>query len=227
MLKYSIENFKYWIEDYSYLVKLQFESRIHPVPPESYLNHNTKRNPIIIIPGILEHWGFLKMIADSLSSSGNDIYVVRELGNNLYDIKTSAEIVSTVAKKNQLASPIVIAHSKGGIIGKQLLIDGVADKMIAISTPFSGTDIVKNIPIPAFQELSPQSELILNLKKNKSCNLKIVSYYPTFDNHVPNGSIIEGGLNLEIPVEGHHKILESDVLVAEISKKIDDWEKAK
>jgi hypothetical protein len=227
MLKYNMEHFKYWVDDYKYLIKLQFESRIHPVPPKNYLNHNTGMNPIIVIPGILEHWGFLKKIADTLSDAGHDIFVVRELGNNLYDIKTSTKIVERTVKTNNLLGSVVIAHSKGGIIGKQLLVDGVVEKMIAISTPFSGSDIVKSIPIHAFQELSPISEIILELKENQVVNSKIVSIYPSFDNHVPNGSVVEGGLNLEIPVQGHHKILESKKLIDEISKKINDWEKVK
>lgn len=153
---------------------------------------------VILVPGLAFRWGFLKHLGDKISSRGYPVYVVPELGSNLLDISKSAKFVREILEENNLNNVIIVTHSKGGLIGKYLLIhennDNRIKGVIAVATPFSGTSLGQLLPHPAFRELIAEGKLIKALKLNKSVNSKIVSIYPLFDNHIyPQG----GGSYLE------------------------------
>ena len=210
----------YWIIDYFYLLLGNLLMLIHKNPPKHYLDFVVKgKVPIILIPGISNKWGFLKKLADTISHLGHAVYVVDELGSNLFDIPSSAKIVRTIIDENKLKKVILIGHSKGGVIGKYLLVHNNKDhkviRLIAIAAPFSGTSIANHLPYKSFKELSPKSKIIQELDSNSKVNSKIISIMPEFDNHVwsEKGSHLEGALNIKVPIKGHHKIVfDKDVI---------------
>jgi pimeloyl-ACP methyl ester carboxylesterase len=221
-----MERVRYWVDDSVTALKLQGKSRLFPNPPSFYTEHKQERMPTVLIPGLLERWGLLRKIGTSISRSrdGHDVYIVPELGNNQFDIKTSAEIVEKVIDLNGLHNVILISHSKGGLIGKQILIDGLAEKMIAIATPFSGSDMAGYFPFDSFQELIPQSPMIQKLMENNEVNNRIVSIYPKLDNLIPNGCYLEGAENHPVSVKGHHKVLNDRRVIMFIKDKLQIWE---
>ncbi len=204
----------YWIIDYYYLLAGKVSMHIYKNPPIHYLNFVVKgKNPVILIPGISNKWGFLKKLGDSLSLAGHPIYVSQLLGPNLLDISASAKIIKKIIDENNLKKVMIIGHSKGGLIGKYLLMNSNKDKrikrLIAIATPFSGTDIASLASHKSFKELLPKSKIIEKINSNKTVNSKIISIMPVFDNHVwsKNGSFLQGALNIKVPTKGHHKIV--------------------
>lgn len=204
----------YWIIDYYYLIYGKLLMRIYKNPPRHYLDYVIKgKNPIILIPGISNKWGFLKKLGDSLSLAGHPVYISHLLGPNLLDIPTSAKIIREIIDKNNLKKVIIIGHSKGGLIGKYLLMHSNKDNrincLIAIAAPFSGSDIVNYLPHKFFKELLPKSKIITEINSNSKVNSKIISIMPIFDNHVwsNKGSHLEGAKNVTIPIKGHHKIV--------------------
>lgn len=209
-----ITKFKQWIEDYIHASIFYSKSFIYRESPKHYLGHivDTKV-PIILIPGINTKWQFLKIIADELSKIGHPIYIVRDLGYNRKSIHDSAKIVRNLIDKTDLKNIIILAHSKGGLIGKEILIhfnnDERVIKVIAVATPFLGSDIGKIIPDKAVKELSPQSDIIIKQNNIFHVNEKIISIYGMYDNHVwpTENSILQGAENIQIKVDGHHKIL--------------------
>lgn len=201
-----------WIKDYLYLLKGYSLMYLHHKAPKHYLNFITEgKVPVILIPGIALRWDFLKDLGDKISLRGHPVYIVPKLGNNLTDIPKSARIVRDLIEENKLKNVIIVAHSKGGLIAKFLLLnfnkDNVIKGVIAIATPFSGSSLAGLIGHKSFKELSLGSKLIQNLNSHAAINNRIISIYPSFDNHVPEGSVLANAENIKVNVKGHHKIL--------------------
>lgn len=204
----------YWVIDYFYLLLGKIFMFVYKDPPKEYLDYVIKgKNPVILIPGNSNKWGFLKKLADTISGLGHPVYIPHKLELNLFDIPTSSKIVRNIIDENKLEKVILIGHSKGGLVGKYLLVhenkDNKVIRLIAIAAPFSGTNIVNHLPYKSFKELSPKSEIIKALDSNSKVNSKIVSIMPEFDNHVwsEKGSFLERALNIKVPIKGHHKIV--------------------
>lgn len=220
-----MENFKVWIEDTFTAIRLQGRSRLPQHPPESYLEHNEGKFPVVLIPGITERWPVMKKIGDTISSSGHNVFVVSELGDNLFSIDESVKIVENLIKKNSLNNVVLVTHSKGGLIGKQILLDGRAERMIAISTAFSGANIAKVIPTKGFQELAPGSDVIKRLSVQVEVNNQIVSVVPRYDNYIINAGKLEGAENIVVDTAvGHYKSLEDDDLIRALNEKLSSWD---
>lgn len=202
---------------------------VHKNPPGHFLNLTSKgKMPIILIPGISNKWGFLKKIGDNISAKGYPVHVAAKLKFNFFDIPTSAKIVRRIIDENSLEKAIIVGHSKGGLIGKYLLIRENKDKkikgLIAIGTPFSGSMLAKIAP-DSHKELTPESEIIKILNSHKEVNSKIISIMPAFDNHVwhKNGSYLEGAINITLPIKGHHKIVFDKVSINKIVEQIEKF----
>lgn len=168
----------------------------------------------------------MKPIADNLSLDGHPVYVIKKLKNNLFNLPSSAKIVSDFIEEHDLKNVILVTHSKGGLIARYLIEYTSAKNkvkgIVAVAAPFSGSPLPKFISQKAFLELLPNSPVIKKLQKNKEPNKKIVSIFPFYDNHIwsKEGSWLEKAReNIKVNVAGHHKIL-SDKKVIELIKKI-------
>lgn len=200
-------------------------------PPDSYLEHKTGKAPVILIPGLYEPWGVLRTIGDWVSDNGHghDVWTIPGLGKtNKLDIKTAAGIVEGVIDRNGLYNARLICHSKGGLIGKQILIDGLAEKMFAIATPFLGSDPARWVPYRPAKEMSSKSKIIKSLSEETEVNSKIISLFFQRDRLIPRGCYLEGALdNIPIKGEGHFTILEHPEVIAKILLYLWAWEQGK
>lgn len=204
-----------WIKDYAYLLYIEALMYFIHNPPEHFLGYApSNKPPIVIIPGVFGRWTFLIPIANYISLLGYPVHIVPKLGDNTLDIKTSAKLVREVIEKNNLKNAVIVAHSKGGLIGKYILLNENHDDrvagVIAIATPFHGSSIGKFFPHHAVIELKPESEIIKYLEHHKEVNQRIISIMPAYDNQVWHraGSFLEGAMqNIHVPDAGHHLIL--------------------
>lgn len=199
-------------------------------PPKHYLSYvKNGKIPVILIPGISNRWGFLKNLGDKISYSGHPLYVVNGLGLNRLDISYSAKIVKELIEKMHLNKAVIVAHSKGGLIGKYYLTHENKDKkikgLIAIAAPFSGSKIARHLAKKYSKELSPQSETIQSLNQHAEVNSRIISIMPEFDNHVwhEKGSYLEGAINIKTKTKGHHKIVFDKGVQDKITKLIEKF----
>lgn len=220
----------YWIIDYFYLFVGKLVMHVYRNPPKHYLNYVIEgKNPIILIPGIANRWGFLKKLGDSISLRGHPVHVVRELNLNLFDIPASAKIVRKIIDENNLKKIIIIGHSKGGLIGKYLLIHNNIDNriigLITIGAPFSGSILAKNSPRKSSKDLIPESAMLRTLSSHKEVNVKIISIMPAFDNHVwhRKGSYLEGATNITVLTKGHHKIVFDETAINKVIESIEKF----
>lgn len=205
----------YWLIDSLYLLKGKAKMLLHRIPPKHYLDYIVEgKNPVILLPGISSKWGFIKNLGDRISMDGHPVYIIPKLGYNLYDIPKSAKIVAEFVEENNLKDVIIVGHSKGGLIGKYLMIysnkDGRIKGVVAIASPFSGVRLANLLPHGAYSELHENSNLTKNLMAHKEVNGNIISIFPVFDNLIlsSQGSYLEGAENIEVgEIKGHHKII--------------------
>jgi len=216
----KIKRLGHWTRDYLYAVQRGGNAFIFRKPPSHYLGHiEDTKPPIILIPGIFEKWHFLQAIADPLSLKGHPVYALEHLGYNTKAIPGAAKLVRELIDEKNLRDIIIIAHSKGGLIGKYLLAfcnhDNRVKKVIAIATPFGGSRPARFILGEKFKELSPDGETIQKLHRVKGVNDKIVSIFGIFDNHIwpESSSRLEGAENIQVEAYGHHRILNNKKVI--------------
>ena len=143
--------------------------------------------------------------------------MVTQLGNGVEAVEVAARRVHDYIAANDLHDVVLIAHSKGGLIGKYLMVrldrQARIDGMIAINAPFSGS-FWGDIPVPTLRVFSPSDVLLRFLGGPSEVNRAIVSLYSFFDQNVWAGSRLTGARNVRLPVAGHSRILGSRALRA-------------
>lgn len=209
-LKRLIVNNWAWMHDYIYVAYQQANGFFTRADACRYLSLNATKTPILLIPGVYENWRFMKPIADMLYQKGHHIHVVSSLGYNVGDVESMATIVQDYIKKYELESYIIVAHSKGGLVGKYLLTTTPVDQIkgvVALNSPFRGSRYAYLLPLRTLRVFLPNSPILSTLAANTIVNKKIVSIYGVFDPHIPKGSYLEGAKNVQLHTRGHFKIM--------------------
>jgi len=108
----------------------------------------------------------------------------------------------------------VVAHSKGGLITKYLMVDtpNLVDVAVTVCTPYSGSRYAKWAPTNTLRVFAPGHETTRTLAANLAANERITSVWSDFDPLVPEGSELEAARNIRLPVPGHFLILASPQL---------------
>lgn len=243
-----------WFKEFVQLFHGAVVMSIYTEAPKHYLGHIVEgKVPVILVPGILGRWGYMKKLGDKISLGGHPVHIIPELGLNIYSVPTSAkmlralivhgipalghipprmakgaEIIRTYIEERDLKGVVIVAHSKGGLIGKYLLAHHNADHrtfgMVAIATPFSGSALAKLIPHDSFKELKVDSEIIRDLEAHKKANSQIISIFPEYDTHIwaDSGSYLEGAAeNIEVPVGGHNTLLANKEIQKAVTKAVE------
>ena len=175
--------------------------------------------PVVLIPGVYERWHFLRPMADALAAAGHPVHVVRALGLNDRAIPGSATRVLGYLETHDLRGVALVAHSKGGLIGKAAMLDDTAgriDRLVAVATPFSGSRMADLMVVPALRAFRPSHPVIRRLVAEREVNARITSIFPSFDPHIPEGSAVEGATNVPLDVVGHFRILEDAAAIAAV-----------
>ncbi len=215
------EKLRGWAGDYRYAAWRQLEGALTRVAPEQ-VPTNESLPPIVMVPGIYESWSFLRPLAQALADRGHRVYFAENLAFHTMEIPAAAIEVWKVIDRHNLQDVVIVAHSKGGLVGKYLLVHldpkRSVRRVIAIATPFSGSVYALAWVLPSVRTFAPTSRLIRGLKKELEANRRIVSIYPAFDPHIPGGSRLEGAVNIKVRSVGHFRILEDPEVVAAVEK---------
>ena len=178
--------------------------------------------PVVIIPGIYESWKFLSPLVARLHDHGHPVYVVPSLGFNLKPVAEAAALVGAQLERDHLRGVIIVAHSKGGLIGKHVMVEPGAGQrvgaMLAVATPFGGSAYARFMLAPSLRLFSPKNATIRALASEEAVNSRIVSVYGTFDPHIPSGCELPGAKNVELGTGGHFRILEHPQILAEFDE---------
>jgi len=193
------------------------------VVPEGWAGGH--RRPVLLIPGVWEPWQFLRPLGERLSASGHPVHVVTAIRHNSAPVPVVAGLVAEYLAEHDLRDVVVVAHSKGGLIGKRLLLDDEAGpriaRVVAIATPFSGSVRAELMLSPALREFRPGHSTIRELAERPDVDGRIVSIFGDYDFHVPAGSAVEGAVNVRVPRIGHFGVLVDDEVTAAVLEAVD------
>ncbi len=216
-MKWIVRGVSWWL-DYLYVGYWQVRHALGGRSAIHYLSG--KRSPVLLLPGVYETWQFLSPVADVLHRRGHPVHVVPALGYNVGTVPQMAALAHRYLVDNDLRDVTIVAHSKGGLIGKHLMVvedteSGTSriQRMLAINTPFEGSIYARYLPGRTLRAFSPGEETLVMLAANARVNKAIVSVYSQWDPHIPGGSRLAGATNVELPVNGHFRILGKQMLL--------------
>lgn len=217
-----------WALDYAYVGFWQVHGFIFRVDPARYLEPApgaaAGKAPVLLIPGIYETWQFMRPIAEHLHRAGHPVHVVEKLGYNRGTVEAMAQLAAGYLEERDLADVVVVAHSKGGLIGKFLMTISSAapriTRLVAINSPFSGSIYADFFILPSIRAFSPRNRTVRTLLANLELNSRITSIYGRFDPHIPGGSFVEGARNVQLDTMGHFRPIADAGVLQEIDRAI-------
>lgn len=210
----------WWMRDYAYALTWQVRALFNRTDPASF--RTGEKTPIIVLPGIYETWKFMQPLIQALHARGHPIHVIDLLRRNQRPVVEMAERVTEYLEKHDLTEVVFVAHSKGGLIGKQVMAFGAARGrvrgMLAVATPFGGSSYARLMLLaPTLQIFSPRNATILALARETAVNERIVSIYGRFDPHIPESSELPGAKNVRLETGGHFRVLAHPRVLAELA----------
>ena len=207
-----------WVRDYAYAVLRQIRAAFDRTDPSAF--HAGPRTPIVVLPGIYESWRFMLPLISAMHERGHPIHVIDVLRRNGRPVTDSAVDVLAYLREHELRGAVIVAHSKGGLIGKQAMISGAMPEhvtgMLAIATPFAGSTYARFFLGRALRGFSPRDATIRALLLETAVDARIVSVYGRFDPHIPGGSALPGGRNVVLDTMGHFRVLEDPRVLEEL-----------
>lgn len=129
-----IRRLAFWIADYCYVLRSWIRvarSRSRPWPEP--VAGQPDAVGVLLLPGIYESWRFLEPLALRLLAAGHPVHVA-PLGLNRAPVRASADRVHAALAGLPPGPLVIVAHSKGGLIGKQLMLDAAGAESGAATT---------------------------------------------------------------------------------------------
>lgn len=180
-------------------------------------------SPVLLIGGVYEPWSFLAELGARLHRSGHPVHVVAAIGRNRGPISVEGSLALDYLREHDLHGVRVIGHSKGGLVGKQVMAsdpDERVERLIAIATPFGGSAHANYAPNRTLRDLRPAAAELAALGARTDLNPRISSVFARWDAHIPGGSRLDGARNIELPLYGHFRLLSDPLLLATVEDEV-------
>ena len=218
--RHPLRDLAWWVADYAYALTWQLRAFVSRTDPAEFATGD--RAPLVVLPGIYETWRFMQPLITELHGRGHPVHVIAALGRNRWPVPRGARHVADYLRAHDLDDVVLVAHSKGGLIGKQVMTDAaVASRihaMVAVASPFGGSVYGSLMLLPALRAFSPRAPVIRALALDRAPNERIVSVYGAFDPHIPGGSELDGARNVRLETGGHFRVLAHPRVVAEVER---------
>jgi predicted alpha/beta hydrolase family esterase len=209
----------WWAEDYVYAAVWQVRATFDRSDPLRFLDG--VGTPIVVLPGVYETWRFLQPLIGAVHERGHPVHVVTAARRNSATVVRIADQVAAYLAEHDLNDVVLVAHSKGGLVGKQVMLlpeaAGRIRGMVAVATPFGGSRYARLMLGRTLRSFSPTDASIRALQSETGADARIVSVYARFDPHIPEGSALAGAKNVEIDTGGHFRILADPRVIAEVA----------
>jgi alpha-beta hydrolase superfamily lysophospholipase len=202
----------WWALDYGAAVRWQLGPLLRHHDAADYLGGRPGMRDVLVLPGIWETWRFLLPIVERLHDAGHPVHAVTALRGNGATVDAGADVVASYLRDHDLRDVLLVAHSKGGLIGKEVMLRAESGPrvrgMLAISTPFSGSVYARYLPIRSLRAFSPDDPTTVRLAADRRVDARITSVWAAFDPHIPRGSGLAGAAgNVRVGDGGHFRIL--------------------
>ncbi|WP_241992896.1 esterase/lipase family protein [Cryobacterium frigoriphilum] len=198
------------MQDYLYAAQHQWRAVQSKPSPNTLASGD--RCPVVIVPGVYERWQFLWPTVARIHGAGHPVYTVDRLARNTDSIPRSARCVAEFITERNLSNVVLVAHSKGGLIGKFVMLNLDVNArvvgMIAVATPFLGSGWARYMLAPSLRAFSSHDPHISALHARHEVNSRITSIYAAFDPHIPEGCALPGARNIRINTGGHFRLLD-------------------
>lgn len=208
----------WWAEDYAYAALWQM--RAFGDRDRAGMYAVGTGVPIVVLPGIYESWRFMRPLIEHAHRDGHPVHVVEPLERNLSPISDMADRVSAYLSARDLHDVVLLAHSKGGLAGKLVMLGQEGSRvrgMLAVATPFGGSRYARLMLTRSLRALSPRDPSIAALAAQRDADARIVSVYARFDPHIPEGSELSGAKNVPLDTGGHFRVLAHPRVMAELA----------
>ncbi|WP_323741057.1 alpha/beta hydrolase [Microbacterium abyssi] len=175
---------------------------------------------MVVLPGVYESWKFLQPLIEQLHGRGHPVHVIETLRRNQRPVADAAVEVTAFLEAADLRDVVLVAHSKGGLAGKLVMVGPEAGRvasMLAVATPFSGSRYARMMPGQTLRAFSPVHPSILAIARHQDVNGRVVSVFGEFDPHIPEGSELVGARNVRLATGGHFRILAHPQVLVEFS----------
>jgi hypothetical protein len=203
-----LERARWTVLDWLYAAEWQVRS-LGPTTADDYRTGD--RQAVVVIPGVYETWHFMRPLMDVLHDRGHPVHVLTDLRHNVRPVPVSAEAVMAYLDEHDLRGVLVLAHSKGGLIGKYAMTrldpHGRIDRMVAVSTPFAGSRYADLAPVRHLRVFRAADPVLAGLARELDANARITSVYGVYDTLIPGGSELAGAKNVRLQLGGHFRIL--------------------
>ncbi|WP_104087220.1 triacylglycerol lipase [Arthrobacter sp. GMC3] len=219
----------WWLLDYLYAGWRQLLSVFRRRCPAAYAVGDPEKPAVVLLPGVYETWLFLEPAAQRLNALGYRVFAVPQLGINRRSVPVSADLVgqalADLRSVHGVDQVVLLAHSKGGLIGKHVMLDADASSveirgLVAVATPFSGSLYARYLLSRTMRDFSPNDTVLMALQAETDINAQVVSIYPEFDPHIPGGSALQGAVNVEVPVSGHFRTLGDETVLTAVEQAV-------
>jgi len=155
----------WWAGDYIYAAGRQLAllappwawfGRPRPVP-RAWRTGSPDLPEVVLLPGVYEHWTFLRPLGDALSAAGHRVTAVHGLGSNRRGVAETSERLGRALERARppAAGRVLVAHSKGGLIGKHLLVASGAAAAAAVEAASGGDPAAAAASASAPTETTP------------------------------------------------------------------------
>ncbi len=205
----ALQGARWWVQDYLYALCRQLRSAASRTRAEEF--RSGTRRPVVVIPGIYEDWRFMLPLVRRLHGAGHPVHVVTLLQRNRLAVPKAAGLIAAYVREQGLEDVMIVAHSKGGLIGKYVMMSLDTEAriagMVAVCSPFSGSRYAAFMLLPSLRAFSPRNAVTVRLSREERVNERITSVYGLFDPHIPEGSVLPGARNIQLQTGGHFRIL--------------------
>ncbi len=207
--------------DLWYVLRWPAVGRLARVDPARYRHPSPRRNPdVVLLPGVYETWQFLRPVADHLFAHGHRVHTVAAMGNNSGPIERMAWRVATYLDEHDLRDVVLVAHSKGGLIGKYVMAHTEAGSrvraMVAVNSPFGGSHLAHVIPMRAVRHFHHRHPTLALLRENEAVNRRITTIVSRYDPLVRNHEATGGATVVPLDAIGHFIVMTDPRVLATI-----------
>ncbi len=165
----------------------------------------------VALPGIHEEWRALAVWAQALTAQGWDVRLLEELGQMTAPVSDLSARVAAVLESENLHDVVLVAHSKGGLVGRAVMCGPQAGRvrgMVAVATPFQGSPAARLLAIvPGYRELTPDSPALRRLAGDTSADARIIQVEAIWDQSVPASPLPGARRYVVLPVVGHDSMM--------------------